>query len=54
MHIRNYLHSSSIVDDILSGIFLLSLSVTESSILLNLLCFGNDLFTLWCREETVF
>ena len=54
MHIKNYLHSSSIVDDVLSGIFLLSLSVTEPSILLNLLGFGNDLFTLRRREETVF
>ena len=49
MHIKNYLHSSSIVDDILSGILLLSLSVTEPSILLNLLGFGNNLFTLQCR-----
>ena len=44
-----YLHSSSFVNDVLASIFLLCLpvlSVYRSSVLLNLLGFGDDFLTL--------
>ena len=44
-----YLHSSPVIDDILSGVSLLSLpvqSVLQSVVLLKLFSFGNDLLTL--------
>ena len=49
-----YLHSSPVIDNILSGIFLLSLPAHSgfwSVVLLKLFSFGNDLLTLLIKHH---
>ena len=54
-----YLHSSPVIDNILSGISLLSLPVQsgllpgQSVVLLKLFSFGNDLLTLAIKQHII-